>query len=163
MKVSTCLPAAARTRRFNEAGVGPKGNPPHRFLGAKHRRWIAGICRSAGLRAGFLLLLFAATNPAIGRAGAGPITYAYDELGRLVGAVDGTGAGVQYTYDAVGNLTNITPKSASTLSVFTCTPSNGPKGMTVIIYGDGFSTTPSENTVTFSGASATVSASTSPR
>lgn len=67
---------------------------------------------------------------------------------------------MQYTYDAVGNLTNITPKSASTLSVFTCTPSNGPKGMTVIIYGDGFSTTPSENTVTFSGASATVSAST---
>ncbi len=94
-------------------------------------------------------------------SGAGPVTYAYDGLDRLVAVVDNnTGNATQYVYDAAGNLTNINPSSS--LAIFTFTPNNGPAGtgLTVTIYGDRFSTTPSLNTVTFHGTTAAVSAST---
>jgi YD repeat-containing protein len=41
-------------------------------------------------------------------AQSGTIRYIYDELGRLVGVIDGAGASAAYHYDAVGNLTSIT-------------------------------------------------------
>jgi YD repeat-containing protein len=70
-------------------------------------------------------------------------------LGRLIAVVDGSGNAAQYKYDGVGNLLSITNTTASTVSIFTFTPNNGPTGLTVTIYGDGFSSTPSQNTVTF--------------
>jgi YD repeat-containing protein len=118
-----------------------------RFLNICH--WIIGFA--------FALLLSAI--PADTRAGAGPVTYAYDELGRLIAVVDGAGSAAQYSYDAVGNLTAITIPSAP-VSIFTFTPNDGPVGLTVTIYGDHFSTTPSQNTVKFNGHVATVTAST---
>jgi YD repeat-containing protein len=111
--------------------------------------------------AAFSLALLAAMIPADSGAGSGPLTYAYDPLGRLVAVVDGSGNAAQYKYDAVGNLTSISTTTSSTTSVFTFAPVNGPVGMTVTIYGDGFSTTPSQNTVKFyNGVVAAVSAST---
>ena len=112
------------------------------------------------------LILLAAMMPADSRAG-GPITYAYDELGRLVAAVDTsiTGPNVNatvYSYDAVGNLKTISNNQANAVAIFTFTPTNGPvTSTTVIIYGDGFSTTKTNNTVKFNGTTAAVSASTS--
>ncbi len=95
-------------------------------------------------------------------SGAGSVTYAYDELGRLIAVVDNSsGNAAQYIYDAVGNLKQITNTTGSTVSIFTFTPNNGGTGLSVTIYGDGFSTTPSSNTVTFyNGKTAVVTAST---
>ena len=59
-----------------------------------------------------------------------------------------------------GNLTKIANNGATTVAIFAFTPNNGPVGQSVTIYGDGFSTTPSLNTVKFNGTTAAVSAST---
>ncbi|HEY0764104.1 MAG TPA: IPT/TIG domain-containing protein, partial [Pyrinomonadaceae bacterium] len=88
------------------------------------------------------------------------IKYVYDELGRLIAVTDPAGDTVRYSYDAVGNILSISRQSSSTLSLITFSPSVGPVGTSVTIYGTGFSTTPSQNTVTFNGVTATVSAST---
>jgi YD repeat-containing protein len=77
------------------------------------------------------------------------ITYAYDELGRLLAVVDQFGDAGVYNYDKVGNLLSVTNTGSYTVSIFTFTPNNGPVTQSVTIYGDGFSTTPSQNTVTF--------------
>jgi YD repeat-containing protein len=89
------------------------------------------------------------------------ITYIYDELGRLVGAVDPNGETAKYTYDAVGNLTSISRHSSSQLSIIEFSPNGGAIGTPVNIYGTGFSSTPSQNTVKFNGVTATVASSTS--
>jgi len=102
-----------------------------------------------GIIAALWIVSFAATMPGRSGAGSGPVTYAYDELGRLVAVVDGVGNAAQYNYDAVGNLKSITIPTGP-VSIFTFTPNNGPVNTTTVtIYGDGFSTTPSQNTVTF--------------
>lgn len=76
-------------------------------------------------------------------------TYAYDELGRLIAVVDSSGNAGVYSYDTVGNLLKITNTTSSTVSIFTFTPNNDSVGQSITIYGDGFSPTPSQNTVTF--------------
>jgi YD repeat-containing protein len=91
------------------------------------------------------------------------ITYIYDELGRLVGAVDPNGETVRYGYDAVGNLTSVSRQSSSQVSVVEFSPNGGAVGATVVIYGTGFSGTPGQNAVTFNGTAATVTSSTSTR
>jgi YD repeat-containing protein len=84
------------------------------------------------------------------------IRYIYDELGRLVGVIDQNGNAATYQYDPVGNLLSITRTGPSTVSLIEITPNGGHIGSTVTIYGTGFSTTPSQNTVTFNGVAATV-------
>jgi YD repeat-containing protein len=113
--------------------------------------------RHAGLA---VICLSALVGLLVSNAGAQVYTYAYDELGRLIAVVDPSGNAGVYNYDSVGNLLSITNTTASTVSIFTFTPNNGTSGITVTIYGDGFSTTPSQNTVTFNGKFATVTAST---
>jgi len=93
-------------------------------------------------------------------AGAAEITYVYDELGRLVGVVDPAGDAVTYTYDAVGNLVSIGRQSSALVSIIEFTPNKGPVGTAVTISGTGFSSTPSQNTVTFTGTVAAVTSST---
>src|SRR5687767_15872103 len=107
-----------------------------------------------GFRADWVML------PGIDSAGAAAISYVYDDLGRLRAVIDpGTDTAV-YNYDSVGNLLSISRQSSSIVSIIEFTPKEGPVGTIVTIYGTGFSTTPSENTVTFNGVSATVSSST---
>ena len=48
----------------------------------------------------------------------------------------------------------------ATVSIIEFTPDSGPVGAAVTIYGTGFSTTASQNTVTFNGVAATVTAAT---
>ncbi|HKY26731.1 MAG TPA: IPT/TIG domain-containing protein [Pyrinomonadaceae bacterium] len=83
----------------------------------------------------------------------------YDELGRLVAVIDTASEAAVYKYDAVGNLLSISRYSTSLTSIIEFTPNSGSIGATVTIYGTGFSTTASQNSVTFNGqAAATVSA-----
>src|SRR5262249_59468987 len=99
----------------------------------------------------FLLL----TSPSYVSAQSG-ITYVYDELGRLIAVTDPAGDTARYSYDAVGNILSISRYTSSTLSLINFSPTSGPVGTTVTINGTAFSTTPSSNTVTFNGVSATV-------
>jgi YD repeat-containing protein len=108
-----------------------------------------------------LLCGFAAAG-ALLRAQA-PITYVYDEIGRLVGVVDASGDAASYVYDETGNLLSISRHSNGTVSIIEFTPNSGPIGATVSIAGIGFSPTPANNSVTFNGVSATVSAATATR
>jgi len=85
-----------------------------------------------------------------------PVTYLYDELGRLVAVIyrDGNAAG--YVYDAVGNLLSISRQSPSQVSIIGFDPKTGLAGSTVNVYGTGFSATASQNSVTFNGVAANV-------
>ena len=84
------------------------------------------------------------------------ISYFYDELGRLKAVVNPIGEAATYSYDPVGNLLSISRYDSSQVSIVEFTPNSGPVGTTVTIYGTGYSTTPSQNTVTFNGVAATV-------
>lgn len=88
--------------------------------------------------------------------GQSAISYAYDSLGRLIGVTDSLGDTATYTYDAVGNITAIGRYSSSSVSVIGFAPSHAAAGAQVTIYGTAFSATPSSNTVSFNGTSATV-------
>lgn len=91
------------------------------------------------------------------------ISYMYDELGRLTGVIDPAGESASYTYDSVGNLQAITRGTSTQTSISGFTPTRGTTGTTVTIRGTGFSSTASENTVTFGGAAAAVTSSTATR
>jgi len=108
-----------------------------------------------------LSMLFSWSMPL---AYAGDVTYAYDQQGRLVGAVDntvqsGTNA-LSYSYDLGGNITQIAPFTVTNAALFAVSPAASPVGAQIVIYGDGFSATPSQNAVTINGVTATVTAST---
>jgi YD repeat-containing protein len=80
----------------------------------------------------------------------------YDELGRLIGAIDASGNAAVYSYDAVGNILSITRYASTQVSLFSFSPKQGPVGTSVTLYGTGFSATASQNTVQFNGVGATV-------
>ncbi|MCL2872980.1 MAG: IPT/TIG domain-containing protein [Betaproteobacteria bacterium] len=56
----------------------------------------------------------------------------------------------EYYYDAVGNIISI-QRTGTALSISSFSPMSGPVGAEVAIYGSGFSSTPSGNTVFFNG------------
>jgi hypothetical protein len=60
----------------------------------------------------------------------------------------------------VGNLTGIARYASSTVGIIAVAPGSGSVGTGVTISGTGFSLTPGQNTVTFNGTGATVTAST---
>jgi YD repeat-containing protein len=95
-------------------------------------------------------------NFSLNALGTQPISYIYDQLGRLTAAIDQAGNVAGYAYDAVGNVLSISRGSAQQLSIISFSPSTGPIGTTVTIYGTAFSTTPSQDTVKFNGTTATV-------
>ena len=107
-----------------------------------------------------LLVLSPAALRTKGQSG---IAYVYDQLGRLIAVTDPAGDTAIYSYDAVGNVLSISRYSSSTLSLISFSPGTGPVGASVTIYGTAFSTTPSQNTVTFNGTAATVISSTATR
>jgi large repetitive protein len=119
--------------------------------------WLHMILRLLAFPLGILIGLSTCFNPL---AFAGSITYAYDPLGRLVATVNGSGNAATYQYDNVGNLRSISTTNSSQVSIFALSPNKGRVNISVTIYGDGFSTTPSQNTVTFAGQAATVTSST---
>jgi YD repeat-containing protein len=111
------------------------------------------------LRLSFLfiiLLSLLAVMPGHARAQSGDLTYVYDESGRLIAVIDPAGDTARYSYDAVGNLLSISRQSSSTVSIISFTPTTGPIGASVTIYGTAFSATAGQNTVAFNGVAATV-------
>jgi YD repeat-containing protein len=88
----------------------------------------------------------------------GPVSYSYDELGRLVGVVANTGDSVRYSYDAIGNIVSITRYAAGQSAIFEFHPKSGPVGTAVTISGSNFSANAAQDTVTINGTPAVVSA-----
>jgi YD repeat-containing protein len=85
--------------------------------------------------------------------------YFYDDSGQLIRVIDSAGNEIDYTYDAVGNIvqvTRTTAPGAGALAVLDFTPQSGSVGTVVTIQGQNFSATPASNTVTFNGVAATV-------
>jgi len=95
-----------------------------------------------------------------GAASAATVLYVYDDLGRLVAAVDPSGQTTVYTYDGAGNLLSVSNTSSSQLSVVSFTPNHGKAGDAVTIFGSAFIPDPAQNTVSFNGTPAAVSAAT---
>jgi hypothetical protein len=106
------------------------------------------------------VLLVVVTLACWAGASAASAMYYYDELGRLVETVAADGSSVLYAYDAVGNIVSVKHDTATTLGVSGFIPASGPSGTTVTIFGSGFNTTATNNTVNFNGVAATVSAAT---
>ena len=88
------------------------------------------------------------------------IYYVYDALNRLTAVVDQQGRAATYTYDAVGNILKIDrvepPAGLVVISLFT--PTLGPPGTTVHIFGRGFGSTAAQNAVAFNGVAAMITA-----
>ncbi len=113
-----------------------------------------GLRLVLGLISGFTALL-AYASPA-----AADIVYHYDALGRLRAVVDPASDTATYEYDSVGNLTAITRHPSSQVAIVEFHPGAGPIGSVVTVFGAGYSATASQNTVTFNGVAATVTAAT---
>lgn len=81
----------------------------------------------------------------IPHAQAADVNYVYDDAGRLIAVIDPAGDTARYTYDAVGNLLEITRYSSAVISLLDLTPKSGPIGTVVTIYGTGFNPTANDN------------------
>ncbi len=129
---------------------------------AGNRIWLSLVAGFTGVLVGALGL--PVVPAASASTSANPITYVYDDIGRLEAAIDPTQANglATYVYDAVGNLTQITRSAISTTpQIVDFHPHKVPVGNPITIYGTGFSSTASQNVVTFTGgATATATAST---
>jgi RHS repeat-associated protein len=111
-------------------------------------RWFLVVCA--------VLFLAGSACARPSTATAGTVGFGYDDVGRLVQATDPSTNSASYKWDAVGNLQSITRQSSTTVSIRQVTPGSAPVGATVRIYGTGFSTTATQDAVTFNGTSATV-------
>lgn len=90
------------------------------------------------------------------------VEYSYDQLGRVVEAVNATTSQATiYAYDAAGNIVatrNVALSGPVAIAGFA--PRQGSVGTQVTISGAGFSATPQSNAVAFNGVAATVSSAT---
>ncbi|MGH7313496.1 MAG: IPT/TIG domain-containing protein [Candidatus Rokuibacteriota bacterium] len=105
--------------------------------------------------------LLLAPLPALAQQAA--IQYVYDDLNRLIAVVDQQGNVGFYTYDPVGNILKIERFDAAAIpgavGITLVSPNSGKPGTVVQIFGKGFSATPAQNSVTFNGTPAAVTAS----
>lgn len=89
------------------------------------------------------------------QARAGSVLYVNDAAGRLAAVIDPASNAAVYKYDAVGNILSINQYPATQVSIITVNPNNS-TGTQAQICGTGFSTTLSQNTVSFNGVTGTV-------
>ena len=110
---------------------------------------------------GLALVLFLLMGQ--GASSADQAQYFYDELGRLMGVVNGQGEAAVYQYDEVGNLLKIDrfTTAGGNVGIFFVTPGSSLVNRPVEIRGFGYTTPASSNTVSFNGANATVVSGTS--
>ncbi len=79
------------------------------------------------------------------------VRYVYDDAGQLVRAVYDNGSVVSYSYDAAGNLFEVSETTQVGLAVFGFVPGRGTIGSTITVQGQGFDPT-SEASVEIGGA-----------
>ena len=82
--------------------------------------------------------------------------YLYDDLGRLVLAVNSDGSAIVYEHDQNGNLISVIQTGTTGPIIGTFSPAYGRAGTAVTISGTGFGATPAENSVTIGGQAAVV-------
>jgi len=131
-----------------------------------------GISRPTGLMRGLMIGLLCSqflwlSGPLL----ADQAQYFYDELGRLIGVVDGQNHAAVYQYDEVGNLLKIDrfTTNGDPVGIFLVSPGSAiaknpdgtPANRAVEIRGFGFTNPPISNAVAFNGVSATVLSGTS--
>jgi YD repeat-containing protein len=107
------------------------------------------LCRRSTLAAQWLLaagLICVAPHARV------DVQYAYDAAGRLVQVVAAGGSSAVYQYDSAGNIVAIQRVAAGRLAIASFNPTLRSSGTQVIIQGSGFSSTPANDSVTFSGA-----------
>ncbi|PWK82356.1 IPT/TIG domain-containing protein [Fulvimonas soli] len=112
--------------------------------------------RLSGLRLAavqWLALAFGAVLPLLAPA---QTNYVYDANGRLVGVTSASGQSVRYVYDDNGNRVRTDTLPATQLALFGFSPEHGAPGSTVLLSGQGFSSTASANAVRFNGVTADV-------
>ena len=124
-----------------------------------------GIIVTASITGFLVSLLGLPTLPAaLAATLANPITYVYDDTGRIEAVIDTTQTNglATYVYDPLGNLTQITRTAITTTpQIVDFHPHKVATGNPITIYGTGFSSTPSKDLVTFTGgATATATAAT---
>jgi YD repeat-containing protein len=112
---------------------------------------------SSGALARTFAVLLAVVSCALPLASHAGTEYRYDDLGRLVEAINSDGTVTIYRYDAGSNIISIERLASGTLSIAHISPTLGHAGTIVAISGNGFSTTLNDNAVTIAGAAATVS------
>lgn len=122
---------------------------------------VARVVRTAGARLlAAALPVVAAGTQAAGQPAA--VHYVYDDLNRLSAVVNQQGDVAVYRYDAVGNLLRIERVDADGLpgavAISYFTPALGPAGTIVQVFGKGFGATPGQNTLTFNGTPAVITA-----
>jgi RHS repeat-associated protein len=88
------------------------------------------------------------------------IRYFYTPNNRLSAVIKPEAEYALYTWDAAGNLSSIKRASSTKLSIIQLEPAKGAVGEMVDIWGTGFSSTPSNDTVKFHGTAATVTSAT---
>ena len=86
--------------------------------------------------------------------------YVYDAQGRLTGVIGNNGDAARYVYDKAGNILRIDRIGNTGIALLGAEPPSGAVGGSIILYGIGFSTTPSQNAVRFNGTAATVTQAT---
>jgi len=111
----------------------------------------------------FVWLALLAVANRLGLAQTTNFRYIYDDKNQLIKVIDSTGVMIQYVYDPVGNMLKIIRSTVTpgALTIFNITPMSAAAGGTITIQGQGFSTTPSANTVTLNGFALTVLTATS--
>lgn len=110
----------------------------------------------------FVWTLVSTLLVSVGTLAADQAQYFYDELGRLMGVVNGQGQAAVYQYDEVGNLLKIDRfTTTGNVGIFFVTPGSSLVNKQVEIRGFGYTTPASSNTLSFNGTNATVVSGTS--
>jgi RHS repeat-associated protein len=119
----------------------------------------------AGVARGVLCAVLSALTVPVAALGqpSSPFTFAHDDAGRLLAAVNPDGDTARYNYDLAGNLLSIDRLVSSTTRVLNVVPKQGVAGDTLTVFGTGFSATPASNTVTVGGVASTVTSATKSR
>lgn len=119
-----------------------------RPIAKTQKLWMGKIC-------GFLFFLLSSVS-----AFSADANHYYDALGRLIETVGSDGSSVQFSYDAVGNVTSVRRKAANSLAISGFVPTTGEPGAVVTVFGSGFETVAANNILKLNGTTTTVSSAT---